>query len=156
MTAAPERAGRRPWLAAGLGLAVLGAAAFVLFRLAAPPSGPVAVPWDRVACAHCRMLVSNAPFAGQLHTKAGEVLFFDDPGCLLLHRAERDDPGAAFFHDSRAERWLSEERVGFVPGAETPMDYGFAAVDRAAVPSALSAAEALAAIRAASAEHPAP
>lgn len=156
MTAAPERRGRWAWLAAVLGLGFLAAAGLVLFRLAAPSSGPVDVPWDRVGCAHCRMLVSDARFAGQLHTRAGEVLFFDDPGCLLLHRAGRDDPGTAFFHDSRAERWLSEEQVGFVPAAETPMDYGFAAVERAAVPTALSAAQALAAIRAAPAEHPAP
>ena len=103
--------------------------------------------WDRVACARCHMLVSDPAFAAQLHTPAGEVLFFDDPGCLLLHRAEARDPEArAFFHDSRGAHWLSEAEVGFVAVDETPMDHGLAAVARAETPAALGLEAALGAL----------
>jgi hypothetical protein len=113
---------------AGVAVVVVVAA---LLRAAAPPAGPVEPAWDRVACARCHMLVTDPAFAAQLHTERGEVLFFDDPGCLLLHRAEsaETEPGAAaWFHDSAGPRWLPEAEARFVPAPETPMGHGFAAV----------------------------
>lgn len=145
---AAERALRR-LLPLAAALAVAAAAGVLLWRAAAPPAGPVEVPWDRVSCAHCRMLVSDPRYAGQLHTEAGEVLFFDDPGCLLLHRAGRQGVRAVFFRDSRAERWLAEAEVRFVRVPETPMGYGFAAVGEDAEPGALAPEAALAALEAA-------
>ncbi|MBM4383514.1 MAG: hypothetical protein FJ091_09115 [Deltaproteobacteria bacterium] len=109
-------------------LAVLGAAAWWLAR---PSEGPAPVAYDRVACAHCRMLVSEPRFAAQLRRGTGEVLFYDDPGCLLLHRLQLADPEShAWFHDSRSDRWLDDEAVAFLRVAESPMGYGFAAVPR--------------------------
>lgn len=146
----PAEARRRLWLAA-LAAGVLG---LVLAHLAAPPSGPIEPAWDRVACARCRMLVSDPAFAAQLHDAAGEVRFFDDPGCLLRFRAEAPDPAArAWFHDSRSESWLAEAEVGFVRVDETPMGHGLAAVKRAETPGALAPAAALAAL---TASEPAP
>jgi copper chaperone NosL len=145
---------RRPLgaIAAALGVAAL---ALVLWRAAAPPAGPVEPAWDRVACARCHMLLTDPAFAAQLHTPAGEVLFFDDPGCLLLHRAE---PGAApagvWFHDSAGDGWLAEADVRFVPVPETPMGHGFAAVDAVRAAEGLDASAALAAIRARAAGAP--
>lgn len=108
--------------------------------------GPADVAWDRVACAHCRMLVSDPHFAAQLQLDDGEVLDFDDPGCLLLGRASLDRPvRAVWFHDSAGEGWLAEREAAFVRVPHTPMGYGFAAV-RAGSPGALSAAAVLAAI----------
>jgi len=96
------------------------------------PEGPVSVPLDRVACAHCGMLVSEAAFSGQLHTRNGDVLFYDDPGCLLLDAEQRgEDVRAHWFHDAGSERWLSAEEVGFAPADPTPMGYGLAAHPRA-------------------------
>jgi copper chaperone NosL len=132
---------RGSWLLALLGVA-LGLA---LWRLAAPPRGPVEPAWDRVACARCHMLLSDPAFAAQLHGADGQVRFFDDPGCLLLYRADAPDPRAkAWFHDSKSERWLSDAEVGFVPVDETPMGHGLAAVERAATPTALGLEAALA------------
>ena len=127
-------------LVAGLGLA--------LWRLAAPPEGPVEPAWDRVACARCHMLLTDPAFAAQLHTRAGEVRFFDDPGCLLLYRAESEEASAhAWFHDSAGEGWLAEADARFVPARETPMGHGFAAVAAERAPDALDAAATLAALR---------
>jgi len=126
-------------------LLALAAAALVLLRLAAPAAGPVEPAWDRVACARCGMLVSDPAFAAQLQGGSGEVLFFDDPGCLLLERAESAEPHArAWFHEARASRWLADAEVGFVRADPTPMGHGLRAVARADDPSALSPEAALA------------
>jgi copper chaperone NosL len=145
---APERSVRR-LVPLALALALAAGVGLVLWRAAAPPSGPVEVPWDRVPCTRCRMLVSDPRHAAQLHTGAGQVLFFDDPGCLLLYRAEHDDAHAIYYHDSRGGRWLGEAEVGFLREGETPMGYGFSAVAREAEPGALAPAAVLAALQAA-------
>ncbi len=131
-----------------VGALVAGALGLALWQAAAAPDGPLEPAWDRVACARCHMLVSNPRFAAQLHTRAGEVRFFDDPGCLLLARAEAGDaPAAVWFHDSSGDGWLAEADARFAAAAETPMDHGFAAVPAERAPDALDAAAALAALR---------
>jgi copper chaperone NosL len=133
-----------------LGAAAVALAAGALWLWAGrAPEGPSPVAWDRVPCAHCHMLVSDPRFAAQLQLQDGEVLQFDDPGCLLLTRAELTKPvRAAWFHDSEGEGWLSEREVAFVRGATTPMGYGLAAVRAGIRPDALDPAAALAALRA--------
>ena len=109
-------------------LAALAAGWLVAAVTCAPAEGPVPVPLDRVSCARCGMLVSDLAFAGELQTRGGEVLFYDDPGCLLLHAEERaPDVAALWFHAHDAERWLSAEEVSFAPIDPTPMGYGLAA-----------------------------
>jgi copper chaperone NosL len=134
-----------------LGALVVVAAAIGLARWAArPAAGPAPVAWDRVACAHCRMLVSDPRFAAQIQLADGEVLHFDDPGCSLLARAALARPvRAAWFHDSASEAWLREDEVAFVRGAATPMGYGLAAVRAGSAAGALDAAAALASLEAA-------
>jgi hypothetical protein len=94
------------------------------------------------------MLVGEPSFAAQLHTAAGEVLFFDDPGCLLLHREAAGAAGAAWFHDSRGPGWLAEADARFVPAEQTPMGHGLAAVAAREAGGGLDAPAALAALRA--------
>jgi copper chaperone NosL len=114
-----------------VGVVLLAVVVGIAWWLMRPQQGPAEVAYDRVACAHCRMLVSEPRFAAQLRRGTGEVLFYDDPGCLLLHRLQIADPEShAWFHDSRSERWLEDERVAFVRVAESPMGYGIAAVPR--------------------------
>jgi copper chaperone NosL len=124
------------WSAAALAAAL--AVAAIVFLLERAPSGPVEPAWDRQACAHCRMHLSERGFASQLHTEEGEVLFFDDPGCLFLWQAERGVEAAAIYHHHlREERWLAESETGFVRVDPTPMAWGFGAVERNA-PGALA------------------
>jgi hypothetical protein len=94
------------------------------------PEGPVEPIWDREACAHCRMHVGERAFAAQLQTEEGEVLFFDDPGCLLLH-AERaaKAPRAMYFRHATEDRWILAAQVRFTHVKTTPMGFGLAATD---------------------------
>ncbi len=109
--------------ARGLAGLLLGMA---LLSGCAPAEGPEPVALDRVACARCRMLVGELRFAAQLRLASGEVLHFDDPGCLLLHRdgSERE----AWLHHSSEERWLGLAEAAFREVRPTPMGYGLGAV----------------------------
>lgn len=100
---------------------------------------PVPVPWDKVACDHCGMLVGEPRHAAELVTPSGDVEFFDDPGCLFRYVAERS-PAVAhlWFRGGEGEdAWLSDGAVAFATGATTPMGSGLAAVP-AGTPGALS------------------
>ena len=107
-----------------------------------PAEGPQPIVYDREPCAHCRMLISEPRFAAQLQTETGEILNFDDPGCLLASLAKRSPPvHALWFHHASEDRWLDADRVAFAPTERTPMGYGLGAVD-AGSPGALSLADA--------------
>lgn len=102
------------------------------------PDGPEPVAWNHQPCAHCRMLVGEPAHAAQLITRDGDVAHFDDPGCLFEYLDDRQPQvHRLWFHDSRTERWLSRDDVGFLTGATTPMGFGLAAVPRA-TPGAIS------------------
>lgn len=95
------------------------------------PEGPVPIVWDREACAECRMLVGEPKFAAQLQTREGDVLNFDDPGCLLRYVSlKKPQTHAIYFHHHKEDRWLPRAQVGFVPASPTPMGYGLAALPR--------------------------
>lgn len=116
----------------------LGGGFFTALRvLSRLPSGPLPVVWDKESCGHCHMHVGEPRFAAQLQTTTGEVLNFDDPGCLLYYRAKQN-PGvhAMYFHHVYEDRWLEMEQVGFVAVDSSPMGYNFGAVGKE-VPNAI-------------------
>lgn len=128
-------------------LAALGALVFALLWAQSPLEGPAEPTWSRTPCARCGMLVGEPAFAAQAHSPAGEVRFFDDPGCLLLYAAEQPaDVGAAWFHHLREPRWVPAQSAGFAPADGAPMSYGIGAVD-ANEAGALSREAALDAVR---------
>jgi hypothetical protein len=113
--------------------AVLGGIAAVAAWLQGQESrgeGPRPVAWGEAVCAHCRMLVSDPRYAAQIVTADGEVLNFDDPGCLLRHLDDtRPHDASVYFHHSREDRWLKAPAVAFARGDDTPMGFGLRAVD---------------------------
>ena len=131
---------RRTLVAAALAAAAAGFVALFFF-LGRSPSGPVEPAWDRTTCAHCRMHLSEPAFAAQLQSESGELLFFDDPGCLFAWRGEHDDPGRVYFRLAADAGWREEREVAFLPVGESPMGWGLAAV-AAGTPGAIPAAEA--------------
>lgn len=128
---------------AALAIAVVVAAVWLVIRLGqSPPDGPVEVAWDDAACAECRMHVGAPAFAAQLQTRDGEVLDFDDPGCLFRYRAaRRPRVHAVYFHAHEGNAWLRESEVAFRRVDDTPMGYGLAAVRRG-TPGAVTLREA--------------
>ena len=111
----------------------LGAAvvAFVRFNQVTLPEGAVPVVWDGEVCGHCKMHVGDPRFAAQLQTANGEVLNFDDPGCLFDYLASHDAPvHALYFRNHAADGWLAQSDAGFIPVEDSPMGYGLAAVPK--------------------------
>ncbi len=119
------------------------AAVWLVIRLGQSlPEGPVPVAWDEAACAECRMHVGDPRFAAQLQTEDGDVLNFDDPGCLFRYRAKNHpDVHAVYFHAHEGDEWLPEKATAFGSVSETPMGSGLAAVPRGTA-GAVSAQEA--------------
>lgn len=116
-----------------LAVAVLLGVGAALVRLNQPtlPSGPVPIVWDGEVCAHCKMHVGDPRFAAQLQADTGDVLSFDDPGCLFDYVAANDvSRHALYFRDSQSDGWLAESEVGFVSVDDSPMGYGIAAVPK--------------------------
>lgn len=137
--------GRSPWLVpVVVAFVATGALALAITRTQILPDGPQPIAWDRAACAHCHMHVSEHAFASQLQLDDGRVLDFDDPGCLLSFVAtEQPSIHAAWFHHLKEDRWLDRARAGFVAASPTPMGFDLGAVD-ATVPGAMPFEQALA------------
>jgi len=57
--------------------------AFVRLNQVTLPEGAVPVVWDGEVCQHCKMHVGDPRFAAQVQTTSGDILNFDDPGCLF-------------------------------------------------------------------------
>ncbi len=115
-----------------LGVALLAITiAFVRYNAATVPEGPVPVVWDSEVCTHCKMHVGDPRFAAQLQTTEGDVLNFDDPGCLFDYLASNDvSIHALYFRNHLADAWLSQTEVGFIAVDDSPMGYGLAAVPK--------------------------
>ncbi len=108
----------------------------------APPSSVRPIVWDRQACDHCKMAVSDPAFAAQLQTEDGRVYDFDDPGCLFQFQdAERPRVHALYFHAMRGDEWLSGDEAVFVPGVRSPMGFDLGTAQRG-TPGALGREEA--------------
>lgn len=115
-----------------LGLAaVVAVMAFMRFNEATLPEGAVPVVWDSEVCGHCKMHVGDPRFAAQLQTTEGDVLNFDDPGCLFDYLdSHTASVHALYFRNHLEDGWLSASEAGFLPVDESPMGYGIRAVPK--------------------------
>jgi copper chaperone NosL len=98
--------------------------------------GPVPVTWDRDACEHCRMILSDRHYAAEVRLKPGEQAHkFDDLGCALTWLAEQpggiDAAAEIWVLNSGDGRWLDARSAHYLTGQATPMDYGLGAVAEA-------------------------
>ena len=118
------------WVGAIVAALALVAVGAVVAWSQKPPEGPQQVFWDRDTCALCLMHIGVPAFAAQLHTREGDVLHFDDPGCLFRYReTKRPEIHALYFRHHKEDRWLSGTEVAFVATSPTPMGYELGAVD---------------------------
>lgn len=110
---------------------VVAVVALVRFNQVTPHEGPVPIVWDREVCADCKMHIGDPRFAAQIQTTEGEVLDFDDPGCLFHYMQSHDlSVRALYFRNYAVDGWLSESQVGFLPAQGSPMGYGIRAVPK--------------------------
>lgn len=103
---------------------LLGAAGLVLFACTKTDE-PVDPVWGKEPCVHCKMLVSDRRYAGQV-VADGDRRYFDDIGCMVGwlegKKAER-----MWVRDAALGGWLEAKSARYVEGARTPMDFGFEA-----------------------------
>lgn len=110
---------------------VAAGVAFMRFNQPTLSDGPVPIVWDSEVCAHCKMHVGDPRFAAQLHTSEGDVMSFDDPGCLFDYLQGSKAPvHALYFRNYDTDGWLTEAGVGFLPVDDSPMGYGIRAVPK--------------------------
>jgi len=97
-----------------------------------PPTAAAPIRYGEQACDACVMVIGAPAYAAQAMTADGRVLSFDDPGCLVLEVVMgRLEPARSRFRHADEDRWLALDEVAFVRREGTPMDFGYAAVDRA-------------------------
>ncbi len=115
-----------------LGVVILGVVAFVISSNRRANDEPVPVVWDKTPCAHCAMHLGDPRFAAQLTTGDGTTHFYDDPGCLFLHREVLMEAGgsvhAMWFRDMNGDAWISADEASFLRTDGSPMNFGFGAV----------------------------
>jgi copper chaperone NosL len=110
---------------------VLLVVVFIRYNQVTLPQGAVPIVWDGEVCGHCKMHVGDPRFAAQLQTTGGEVLNFDDPGCLFDYLQSHEvSVHALYFRNHDAGGWLTESEVGFLPVEDSPMGYGIRAVPK--------------------------
>lgn len=63
---------------------------FLLACASIPDTAPEVL-YDKVACTHCGMMVSDPNFAAEMVTKEGDVRVYDDPACLFRDMMDSQD-----------------------------------------------------------------
>jgi hypothetical protein len=81
--------------------------------------------WGKQPCDHCGMVLSDRRFGAQSITTAGERLFFDDVGCMVLFAEEHGAPRRSWVHDANTGAWLDVRAARYRPALGSPMDFGF-------------------------------
>jgi hypothetical protein len=113
--------------------------------------GPQQPKWDRDACERCRMVLSDRPFAAQVHylpqgKKRLQIAWFDDIGCATLWLEDKpwkDAPETRIWvAHHRTQEWIDARTAWYVPMDMSPMAYMLGAQSEAA-PGALNFAQAI-------------
>ena len=112
-----------------------GSVALLLAPLAAcgPSVGPQEISWGRDACEHCRMIISERPFAAELRDgERKRIHKFDDIGCAIHWAKANNQPlekAAEFWVMSHTDgkTWLDARQAQYRVDVRSPMNYNFAA-----------------------------
>lgn len=94
------------------------------------PDGPGDVQIGFEECAHCRMTISEAPFAAQLRTQQGRTYAFDSIECLAEYIMENDAPRGLWLTDFTSPgSWVDAEEAVYLqsPNLRSPMGMNLSA-----------------------------
>ncbi len=102
----------------------------------APDYSPRKVNYDRDICAQCLMGIADQQYSVQAINSYGDVLWFDDIGCLNEYMKTPNWKKFAgnkkvqiWVGDSEHKgKWLDAEKAFYTFGKHTPMGYGYSAV----------------------------
>lgn len=91
--------------------------------------------WDRDICALCLMGLAEKEYSAQSINQYGEVIWFDDLGCLIYYKEGEDwkrfaEEGAvkSWIGDCETGAWIEVEKAFYRYGDRTPMGYGYGAL----------------------------
>lgn len=97
----------------------------------AKPTGDPVIRYGKENCARCHMVISDRHFAAAWREPNGTEYHFDDIGCMVFHRTEKQPAASSRFwvQDYETEVWLDGERATYVvsDAIRSPMSYGVAA-----------------------------
>lgn len=115
-------------------LAVVAAAGLLLACPGGSSDGPAPVKWDRDACQHCSMVISERHFAAQVRGgPKGAAAKFDDVGCAVKWLDKQpwaEEPATKVWVARHADgEWLDAKMAHYVAGKTSPMGFNFGAVD---------------------------
>ena len=85
-------------------------------------------------CAECRMIITDARFAGAFINAEGDIFKFDDIGCMRTYEEKNHTViQNSWVHDTRSEEWIDPAKAIFIRSTtlDTPMGYGIAAFSSA-------------------------
>ncbi len=100
-----------------------------------PDYSPRTVNYERDICAQCLMGIADSLWAVQAINAQGDVLWFDDIGCLFEYM--QSDNWKKFVNNQKVQLWVGDsENGGWIDaqkayynfGKHTPMGYGYSAV----------------------------
>ncbi len=100
-----------------------------------PDYSPRIINYERDICAQCLMGIADSLWAVQAINSHGDVLWFDDIGCL--HEYMKTPNWKTFKDDGKVKIWVGNtEKGGWIDaekayynfGRHTPMGYGYSAV----------------------------
>lgn len=86
--------------------------------------------WNKEACAHCRMILSEPRYAVQLIGPDNRTRYYDDLSCALNHQTEMPElqKGTLYVRPYGAENWIETSTARYTKGLMTPMNSGIGAV----------------------------
>ena len=97
---------------------------------------PRKINYDRDVCAQCLMGIAEQQYAVQAINSNGDVLWFDDIGCLNEYM--KGDKWKKFTEGGKVQiwvgdaehkgQWLDAEKAYYRYGDHTPMGYGYSAI----------------------------
>jgi len=91
--------------------------------------------WDRDVCALCLMGLAEKEYSAQSINQYGEVVWFDDLGCLINYKEGEDwnrfageGTVKSWIGDCESSEWIEVETAYYRFGDRTPMGYGYGAL----------------------------
>jgi len=88
-----------------------------------------------VACPQCHMDLKSMTDSAELVKQDGNVVVFDDPGCMVLWMdAHHIDPSSVrlWVYSRDSHRWIDATKAYYSQTDPTPMGYGFGAYEKPA------------------------